>query len=79
MSDVYDLRPSEAELDDESLFDEVDKHRYCYCSEKRLDVHTGDDGCGKCGTVGAHQWITVCACCGHQQSRFETAEYLEAE
>ena len=72
MSDTYDPRPTEADLDDESLFDEVDKHRYCYCPPKDPDEF-------RCRVVGAHHWITVCACCGTQQSRFETAEYLEVE
>lgn len=62
MSDVYDLKPSEAELDDESLFDEVDKHRYCYCPPRCV--------------AGTHDWITICGRCGEQQSRFEAAGFL---
>ena len=63
----------------ETLHEPVDKHRYCHCPSKRFDQHTGDDGCDKCGTVGAHDWITVCACCGTQQSQFEVPEYLEVD
>jgi hypothetical protein len=47
--------------------------------EGSFTQHTGYRGCSKCVTVGAHQWINVCACCGNQESRFENAEYLEFE
>ena len=75
----YDIHPSASDLDDESLEEQVALHRYCHCPSKRFDQHTGDDGCDKCGTVGAHDWIIVCACCGTQQSQFEVPEYLEVD
>lgn len=33
----------------------------------------------RCQVVGAHRWITVCSCCGKQQSKFYDAEYLEVD
>ena len=73
MSETYDIYPSDSDLDDESLA------RQQPSGEGSFTKHTGYRGCSKCVTVGAHQWINVCACCGNQESRFEQAEYLEFE
>jgi hypothetical protein len=59
--DPYPLKPTDGDLNDESLF----------------TTHSGYRGCQKCETVGAHSWRMVCDCCGIQQSRFHTAEYLD--
>jgi hypothetical protein len=55
VSDHYDIHPTSADLNDESLF----------------TTHSGYRGCQKCETVGAHQYAMVCQCCGQQQSRFD--------
>jgi hypothetical protein len=62
-TEPYDIHPTSADLNDESLFNQ----------------HSGYRGCQKCETVGAHSWRMVCDCCGTQQSRFHEAEYLESD
>jgi hypothetical protein len=61
-SEPYDLMPTEADKDFESLTE-----------------HDGTGLCARCKTIGAHSYVYVCQCCGKEQSRFETAEYLEYE
>jgi hypothetical protein len=58
MSDDYPIKPTDGDLNDESLF----------------TTHSGYRGCQKCETVGAHQYAMVCQCCGKQQSRFDAPE-----
>jgi uncharacterized paraquat-inducible protein A len=69
----YDIKPSEADLNDESLA------RQQPAGEDDYSKHSGYRGCRKCQAVGAHQWTRVCACCGKEQSRFHEAEYLESD
>lgn len=51
MSETYDIHPTDADLDDETLYQQFEKH-------------SGDDTCGKCHTTGAHHIIRICDCCG---------------
>jgi hypothetical protein len=69
MSDEYDIHPTEADLDDESLA------RQQPAGEGDYSKHSGYRGCDKCEVVGAHRWAFVCECCGKQQDRFDT-EYV---
>jgi hypothetical protein len=93
MSEDYDIKPTEADLNDESLFaqavdatagleDRANTEKF-ETNVNRLadsfDTHSGYRGCQKCETVGAHQWHMICTCCGQAQGRFHEAEYLESD
>jgi hypothetical protein len=86
----YPLEPTEADLDDESLFaqaadatagleERANTEKFETDVNRLADSfaqHSGYRGCQKCETVGSHQWHMICTCCGKEQGRFEAPEYI---
>lgn len=60
----YDEKPTDAQLDDESLYEGS-----CYCPSKQEEAElvADDPRCER----GAHSFIPVCQRCGKQASRFD--------